>query len=1577
MAVTRIKNNQITDASAGNTQVGINANTKVQDYSVTSLKLANNITYGSDLTISGNLSVTGTTTAVDTTYTNIQDPLIVLADGQTANTPTVDIGYIGLRGNAASGNIASFWNEANSTFTVAYTSSGVLDNTTVAITNYADFKANNINTVTNVSAGANVNAGGNVNVTDDVSVGGNIVAVVDITGGNIFTANTVSAGGNVQANAILALNSGAISTGGNVYGANVLATVVSASANVTGGNINTGGLVSAGGNVYGANVFASVVSASGNVTANNVTVGNIVSAVGNIVTSNFFVGDGYYISNINPGNIGTPTKIQNGGTYANATAANANLTIAVGTTSNLVATFYDTGVDINGTASVGGNVNAANVNVSANVSATGNVYAANFATTGAGGNITGANVISSTTVTTTGSIFAGANLSAGGNVFATNNLSVGGSVEANSVGVLNNGSITTGGNVVGGNVLSNGELSVTGTANVGNLVTNGFISATGNAQIGNIATGGQVSASGNVTANVLVGSFAEVTNTANVGNLTTQGFISATGNAQIGNVLTAGRLSATGDVFGNNVSAVANVNGANVNATNVYVTKVSASGNVIAGNVVSNFLYSDGSALTISATGTNSGISILTNGTGNIGVGSTYINNLANPEQPQDAATKQYVDDVAQGLNIHDSTSAATGNTLANITGGAITYYNGPANNGVGATLTTTGTYTTIDGVNVTTANTRILVRAEANAVFNGIYVYSNATVITRAADYNQVPEVEAGDFVFNLYGNVYGNTSWVQTSNVSNVGQAGNNIVFTQFAGAGTYIQGNGIAIVANEISTRINTGNLEYDGSGNLQVSTSAQFTTPALGSATGTQISVTGYVNANTVGAVEISASGNVYGGNVSAAGTIVAVANITGGNLLTGNAISATATITGGNLVTGGFLSVAANVFAGNLSLAGNVFSDINMLTNITTGGYITAVGNVSGGNINAVANISATGNVVGGNIIFGSGVVSGTGNVTGGNVLFGSGVVSGSGTISGGNVDVVTDVSAGGNVKANAVLVLNNGAISTGGNVSGANVLATVVSASGNVTANNVTVGNIVSAGGNIVTGSFFVGDGYYISNINPGNVAVTKLVNGGTYANIASADGNLVISIGAASNVTTTFANNLLAANGVISASGNIVSGNLTITPTQSIVGAVSNGNIVVEANGTGAVVVQNTSNSRLIVESTGSNVTNSVNVNTTGTTLGGFGGGVFAGSYILGNSTPTQSQNRLASIIGQGSEDGTTLTSPAPVRITLDAAGNWSSGNTPAHISLWTTASGSNTATETVRAESGGNLNVYIGNVNAANGNVNTSTVSASGNVTVGGYMSAFGNVSAGNLSTGGQTYSAGNVTVNSFFYVDPVDSTVMIASNSIVACSVLTMNATTSFVVPTGNTAQRPSSTYTGMVRFNTTQNNLEIYDNNAWTPVGSTEFTVISDQQFAGDGATVAFTLSSTQTTNSCIVSINGVVQIPTLAYAVAGTNPTCVLTFTEAPASGDVIDVRQITTTVTVMQIDNVSGNAIVAASPTASQINITGNLVATVNSTAPALSINQTMSFQLVSNTQLNILVRGSDGTTRSVALTLS
>jgi hypothetical protein len=124
--------------------------------------------------------------------------------------------------------------------------------------------------------------------------------------------------------------------------------------------------------------------------------------------------------------------------------------------------------------------------------------------------------------------------------------------------------------------------------------------------------------------------------------------------------------------------------------------------------------------------------------------------------------------------------------------------------------------------------------------------------------------------------------------------------------------------------------------------------------------------------------------------------------------------------------------------------------------------------------------------------------------------------------------------------------------------------------------------------------------------------------------------------------------------------------------------------------------------------------------------------------------------------------------------------------------------------------------------------------------------------------------------------------------------------------------------------------------VYDNSEWISVGVPVFTVIDDEQFNGDGSTVAFTLGSTQTTNSCIVSINGVVQIPTIAYSVSGTDPTCVLTFTEAPAEGDLIDVRQITTTTSVTSISNSSGNARISVSPTVGQIDVVGNIIPTSN-----------------------------------------
>lgn len=81
----------------------------------------------------------------------------------------------------------------------------------------------------------------------------------------------------------------------------------------------------------------------------------------------------------------------------------------------------------------------------------------------------------------------------------------------------------------------------------------------------------------------------------------------------------------------------------------------------------------------------------------------------------------------------------------------------------------------------------------------------------------------------------------------------------------------------------------------------------------------------------------------------------------------------------------------------------------------------------------------------------------------------------------------------------------------------------------------------------------------------------------------------------------------------------------------------------------------------------------------------------------------------------------------------------------------------------------------------------------------------------------------------------------------------------------------------------------------------------------------------------------------------------------LTFTEAPASGDVIDVRQITTTTSVTSISNSPGNAVVAVSPTTALVNVTGDL--SVSGTIIGGNINSAA----ISNGTSNMSVVASGG----------
>ena len=167
----------------------------------------------------------------------------------------------------------------------------------------------------------------------------------------------------------------------------------------------------------------------------------------------------------------------------------------------------------------------------------------------------------------------------------------------------------------------------------------------------------------------------------------------------------------------------------------------------------------------------------------------------------------------------------------------------------------------------------------------------------------------------------------------------------------------------------------------------------------------------------------------------------------------------------------------------------------------------------------------------------------------------------------------------------------------------------------------------------------------------------------------------------------------------------------------------------------------------------------------------------------------------------------------------------------------------------------------------------------------------------------------SIGNLTIT-----DTTVSTTNAGSDIVLATTgngTVNIDTTTALQIAVGNTAQRPVSPAAGDLRFNSETTSTEVYNGSAWVNVGQ-DTTTITSQAFAGDNSTVAFTLSTTATTASVIVSINGTVQTPTTAYAVSGTT----LTFTEAPASGDAIEVRQITATTTVTSLTNGTGNSIV-------------------------------------------------------------
>lgn len=182
------------------------------------------------------------------------------------------------------------------------------------------------------------------------------------------------------------------------------------------------------------------------------------------------------------------------------------------------------------------------------------------------------------------------------------------------------------------------------------------------------------------------------------------------------------------------------------------------------------------------------------------GTMSGAITLAADPVSALQAATKQYVDGMAQGLTVKGSVVASTTGALP-----ANTYANGTS--GVGATLTATSNAALAaqDGVTLTVGQS-LLVMNEATASHNGIYTLTQVGdgthpyILTRRTDNDQAGDIP-GAFVFVETGTVNAGSGFVVAgAGPYTIGTT--SIVWTQFSGAGEITAGSGLTKTGNTLS-------------------------------------------------------------------------------------------------------------------------------------------------------------------------------------------------------------------------------------------------------------------------------------------------------------------------------------------------------------------------------------------------------------------------------------------------------------------------------------------------------------------------------------------------------------------------------------------------------------------------------------------------------------------------------------------------------------------------------------------------------------------------------------------------------
>ena len=199
-----------------------------------------------------------------------------------------------------------------------------------------------------------------------------------------------------------------------------------------------------------------------------------------------------------------------------------------------------------------------------------------------------------------------------------------------------------------------------------------------------------------------------------------------------------------------------------------------------------------------------------------VAVNNQQVTGLADPGDPQDAATKAYVDAVAVGIDWKPAVQIAS---IAN--------------------LTLSGEQT-IDGV--LTSTSRILMKNQSTGSQNGLYDTA-AGAWSRTTDADANSEVNASMAVFVSEGNVNADTGWTLTTNDPiTVGSTA--LTFTQFtglgavtAGAGMTKTGNVIDVIANgDASITVNANDIQVATAGVTLAKMADMATASLIGRNTG---------------------------------------------------------------------------------------------------------------------------------------------------------------------------------------------------------------------------------------------------------------------------------------------------------------------------------------------------------------------------------------------------------------------------------------------------------------------------------------------------------------------------------------------------------------------------------------------------------------------------------------------------------------------------------------------------------------------------------------------------------------------